>query len=60
MKGVDYSWCERITNNVLNLEKREIEEQLEYVSNFEMFKMICGSTLAGMALFVIIWMIETL
>ena len=27
MKGVDYSWCEKITNNVLNLEKRELEEQ---------------------------------
>ena len=51
---------EKITNKVLNLEKREIEEQLEYVSNFEMFKMICGSTLAGMVLFVAIWMIEAL
>lgn len=57
MKGIDYSWCEKITNKVLNLEKREIKEQLEYVSNWEMFKMICGSTLAGLLIFVGMWIL---
>lgn len=60
MKSLDYKWCEIVTKRILDREKKEFEEQFEYISNWEIFKLIFKSVFVGLILFIVLYEIRIL